>query len=151
MPENHAPLAVLMAEDDPDDQKLTRKAFERAGLHYTLTMVNDGEELMAYLRRELPFENLGKHPEPDLILLDLNMPKKDGRAALQEIRADENLRHIPIVALTTSKAEQDVLRSYQLGINSYITKPVTFDDLVKVVKPLGEYWSEIVRLPQRVK
>lgn len=138
-----------MAEDDPDDQKITKKAFERASVRNRLLFVNDGQELMDYLHREEPYSDKEKYPDVDLVLLDLNMPRKDGRTALAEIRADEALRHLPVVAMTTSRAEQDILKTYQLGVNSFITKPVTFEELVTAVRELSTYWVEIVRLPRR--
>ena len=149
MRSEHQPIVILMAEDDPDDQKITKKAFERASVRNRLLFVNDGQELMDYLHREEPYSDKEKYPDVDLVLLDLNMPRKDGRAALAEIRADEKLRHLPVVAMTTSRAEQDILKTYQLGVNSFITKPVTFEELVTAVRELSTYWVEIVRLPQR--
>ena len=137
-------IEVLMAEDDEGDQILVRKAFARSRAINTLTIVNDGEELMRYLRREPPYAE-ARHP--DLLLLDLNMPKKDGREALAEIKADANLRHLPVIILTTSDADEDILRSYNLGANSYIQKPVTFEKLVEVVRTLSAYWLGIVKLP----
>ncbi|MFC1671889.1 response regulator [Planctomycetota bacterium] len=131
-------IRILMAEDDPDDRMLARDALEEARLVNHIDFVEDGEELMAYLREE---------PPPGLILLDLNMPKKDGREALAEIKADPNLRHIPVVVLTTSKEEEDVARTYDLGVNSFIVKPVTFESLVDIMKAIAKYWFEIVRLP----
>lgn len=143
-------IVILMAEDDPDDQKITRKAFDRARLTHQLLFVNDGQELLDYLRREDRYADPKTYPMPDLILLDLNMPRKDGRTALLEIRDDEKLRHLPVVAMTTSQAEQDVMETYRLGVNSYITKPVTFDELVRVVAELSAYWMEVVKLPKAV-
>jgi CheY-like chemotaxis protein len=141
-------ITILLADDDPDDQQLTREAFVENRLVNDLVCVNDGEELMDYLHRRGRYSEMEKTPLPGLILLDLNMPRKDGREALKEIKADPNLRRIPIVVLTTSKAEEDILRSYDLGVNSYVTKPVTFKSLVDLVKVLGQYWFEVVRLPQ---
>jgi len=141
------PITILMADDDPDDQLLTKDAFEECKLANDLRFVNDGEELMDYLCRKGDFKNPEDSPRPGMILLDLNMPRKDGREALREIKADPDLRSIPIVVLTTSKAEEDIVRSYDLGVNSFITKPVTFEGLVEVVKTLGKYWFEIVELP----
>ena len=141
-------ITILLADDDPDDQQLTREAFVENRLVNDLVCVNDGEELMDYLHRRGRYSELEKTSLPGLILLDLNMPRKDGREALKEIKADPNLRRIPIVVLTTSKAEEDILRSYDLGVNSYVTKPVTFKSLVDLVKVLGQYWFEVVRLPQ---
>jgi CheY-like chemotaxis protein len=141
------PITILMADDDADDRQLTREAFEENHLANDLRFVEDGEELMDYLRQRGKYAAAGAAPLPGLILLDLNMPRKDGREALQEIKADPRLRHIRIVVMTTSKAEQDVVRSYDLSAASYITKPVTFERLVDVVRTLGKYWLEIVELP----
>lgn len=140
-------MTILMADDDPDDCLLVRKAFKTSRLCNDLRFVNDGEELMDYLYQRDKYKEPGRAPQPGLILLDLNMPRKDGREALKEIKADPDLREIPVVVLTTSKDEEDVLKSYNLGANSYITKPVTFEGLVEVVKSLGKYWFEIVELP----
>jgi CheY-like chemotaxis protein len=141
------PIAILLADDDPDDRELAQQALAESRLANALQCVEDGEELMAYLRNEGAYADAAAHPRPGLILLDLNMPKKDGREALREIKADPELRHLPVVVLTTSKAEEDVYRSYDLGVNSFITKPVTFDGLVAVMQVLGRYWFEIVELP----
>ncbi|MFA4944692.1 MAG: response regulator [Lentisphaeria bacterium] len=138
------PIRLLMAEDDPEDQMLVRKAFENSHLANTLAIVNDGEELLDYLNHRPPFTDA---PRPDLILLDLNMPRLDGREALAAIKQDPDLRSIPVIVLTTSSAEEDILRSYDLGVSSYIQKPVTFDKLREVVMTLGRYWFEIVTLP----
>jgi len=138
-----------MADDDPDDRLMTREAFEEAHLGNPLEFVKDGEELLDYLLRRGSFENLKGRPLPGLILLDLNMPRKDGREALQEIKAHPALRRIPVVVLTTSKADEDILRSYDMGVNSFISKPVSFESLVETVKMLGKYWFEIVILPSR--
>jgi CheY-like chemotaxis protein len=137
-------IRLLMAEDDPEDQMLVRKAFAKARLSNELTIVNDGEELMDYLHRRPPYETAHR---PDLLLLDLNMPRMDGREALREIKADPLLRAIPVIVLTTSSADEDILRSYDLGVNSYIQKPVTFPKLVELVTELGNYWFKIVKLP----
>jgi CheY-like chemotaxis protein len=142
-------ITILLADDDPDDRKLTHDAFMENRLANEFNMVEDGEELMDYLRRRGKYANLRDDPLPGLILLDLNMPRKDGREALKEIKADPELRRIPIVVLTTSKAEEDILRSYDLGVNSYVTKPVTFKSLVELIKVLGRYWFEVVELPPR--
>ena len=141
------PITILMADDDPDDQMLTKDAFEECRLSNDLRFVNDGEKLMDYLCRRGDFENPEESPRPGLILLDLNMPRKDGREALGEIKSDPDLRRIPVVVLTTSKAEEDILKSYDLGVNSFIVKPVSFEKLVEVVKALGKYWIQIVELP----
>ena len=141
-------ITILLADDDPDDRQLTRDAFVENRLANELDCVEDGEELMDYLRRRGRYSDLNGEPLPGLILLDLNMPRKDGREALKEIKADPVLRRVPIVVLTTSKAEEDILRSYDLGVNSYVTKPVTFKSLVELIKVLGQYWFEVVKLPQ---
>lgn len=141
------PITILMAEDDPDDRFLAQEALEEARLANDLHFVYDGEQLMDYLHRRGDYKAPNRAPRPGLILLDLNMPRKDGREALKEIKADPKLRCIPIVILTTSKAEEDILRSYNLGVNAYITKPVTFEALVEVMKALGKFWLEIVQLP----
>jgi CheY-like chemotaxis protein len=140
-------ITILMADDDDDDFLLTKKALEESKLANKLVRVRDGEELLDYLKRRGEYEGK-KTPRPGMILLDLNMPRKDGRESLKEIKADEELRDIPVVIFTTSKAEEDVFRSYQLGSNSFITKPVTFDKLVRVIAALGKYWFKIVKLPQ---
>jgi CheY-like chemotaxis protein len=140
-------ITILLADDDPDDRQLTRDAFAENRLANVLNTVDDGEELLEYLQRRGRYADLRNEPLPGLILLDLNMPRKDGREALKEIKADANLRRIPIVVLTTSKAEEDILRTYDLGVNSYITKPVTFKSLVELIKLLGRYWFEVVELP----
>lgn len=126
---------------------LAREALAESRLANNLHFVQNGEELMDYLYRRGKYTDESNSPRPGLILLDLNMPKKDGREALREIKADPNLRQIPIVVLTTSKAEEDIYRSYDLGANSFITKPVTFASLVEVMKTIGKYWFEIVELP----
>jgi CheY-like chemotaxis protein len=136
-----------MAEDDPDDRFLAQEALEEARLANDLHFVKNGEELMDYLYHRGEYAGVNDAPVPGLILLDLNMPRKDGRQALREIKADPALRRIPIVVLTTSKAEEDILRSYDMGASAYITKPVTFDSLVGVMRVLGEFWLEIVQLP----
>lgn len=139
-------ITILMADDDPDDRMLTKEALMENKLANDLHFVEDGEELMDYLLKRGKY-NDDNAPKPGLILLDLNMPKKDGREALTEIKADPSLRRIPIIVLTTSKAEEDILKTYDLGISSFITKPVTFDDLVEVAKAIGNYWFGIVVLP----
>jgi len=141
------PITILMADDDPDDRQLTKEAFEESHLANDLRFVEDGEELLDYLHRRGKYAAPGAAPRPGLILLDLNMPRKDGREALQELKADPRFRGIRVVIMTTSKAEEDVVRSYDLSAASYITKPVTFERLVEVVKTLGKYWLEIVELP----
>jgi CheY-like chemotaxis protein len=146
-PTTPRPITILLADDDADDRMLAKDALKESRLANDLRFVENGEELMEYLRRQGQFAEDGKAPTPGLILLDLNMPRKDGREALKEIKSDPNLRHIPIVVLTTSKAEEDIYRTYDLGVNSFITKPVTFDGLVNVMRTLGTYWFEIVELP----
>jgi CheY-like chemotaxis protein len=140
-------ITILLADDDPDDRKLTQDAFMENRLANEFHAVEDGEELMDYLHRRGRYESLREDPLPGLILLDLNMPRKDGREALREIKADPDLRRIPIVVLTTSKAEEDIVRTYDLGVNSYVTKPVTFKSLVELIRILGRYWFEVVELP----
>jgi CheY-like chemotaxis protein len=142
---------ILLADDDADDRLLTRDALAETHWEGEVRLVEDGEELLDYLRRRAKYEAPDSAPRPGLILLDLNMPKKDGREALREIKADPRLRNIRVVILTTSKAEEDILRSYDLSASSYITKPVTFDSLVDTIKVLGRYWFEIVELPPEVQ
>jgi CheY-like chemotaxis protein len=149
MPKNAKPVVFLMADDDPDDRLLIREAFQESLLSNSIYFVEDGVELMDYLRHQAGFSNPTEAPTPDLILLDLNMPRKDGREALAEIKSDPQLRYIPVVVLTTSKAEEDIMRSYDIGAASYITKPVTFDGLVEAIRGLGQYWVQIVRLPEK--
>lgn len=140
-------IVILMADDDDDDYLLTQKALKQSKLLNTLCRVHDGEELMDYLHKRGDFKEGTNCARPGVILLDLNMPRKDGREALKEIKSDPDLRDIPIVVFTTSKAEEDIYKSYQLGVNSFITKPVTFDGLIRVIQALGKYWFEIVELP----
>lgn len=140
-------ITILMADDDQDDCLLVRDAFVQSRLANDLHFVANGEDLMDYLYRRGAYAERAHYPRPGLILLDLNMPRKDGREALQEIKSDPDLRSIPVVVLTTSKAEEDIVRSYNTGANSFITKPVTFERLVDLIKSLGEYWFEIVELP----
>jgi len=134
-----------MADDDADDRMLAKEALEESRVLNDFRFVENGEELMDYLYKRGDFADAER---PGLILLDLNMPKKDGREALKEIKADANLRRIPIVVMTTSKAEEDIYRSYDLGASSFITKPVTFERLVELMRTLGQYWVEIVELPE---
>jgi CheY-like chemotaxis protein len=141
-------LLVLMADDDEDDQMFAQDAFEESGLPYNLDFVNDGEALIEHLNHCIASDEPGRTILPNLILLDLNMPRKDGREALREIKANPRLRHIPVVVLTTSNSDGDVYRSYDIGANSYITKPVTFESLVDVLNTLGKYWFSVVRLPR---
>jgi CheY-like chemotaxis protein len=142
-------IIILMADDDEDDRLMAKEAFEEAKLANELRFVLDGEELMDYLNHQGKYSDPADAPRPGLILLDLNMPKKDGREALAEIKADPNLKQIPIVVLTTSKAEEDIYRTYDLGVNSFITKPVSFEGMVFVITTLAQYWFQIVQLPEK--
>ncbi|WP_145034877.1 response regulator [Caulifigura coniformis] len=135
-----------MADDDADDRLLTREAFDASQVANELKFVEDGVELMDYLYNRGKFSNREEYPRPGIILLDLNMPKKDGRESLAEIRKDPQFNSLRVIVLTTSKAEEDIYRSYNLGAASYITKPVTFESLVEVIRTLGKYWLEIVEL-----
>lgn len=147
MSRNTKMITILMADDDADDRLMTQEAFVESRLVNDLRFVEDGAELMDYLHRRGKYSDPASAPRPGLILLDLNMPKKDGREALREIKNDPRLKNIRVVVMTTSKAEEDILRTYDLGASSYVTKPVTFTSLVDVVKTLGKYWLEIVELP----
>ena len=140
---------ILLAEDDPGDQELTRRALEQSRIRNELYIVEDGEEALNYLRRRGKYQDPASSPKPDLMLLDLNMPKMDGKQLLEQMRADPNLRRIPVVALTTSKQENDIIRTYDLGANSYIVKPVDMDQFVNAIKVLKDYWFQIVVLPPR--
>lgn len=140
-------ITILIADDDADDRLMTKEALEESRLVNSLHFVEDGEDLMDYLHRRGRYADLQDTPLPGLILLDLNMPRKDGREALREIREDPDLRRVPVVVLTTSKAEEDIYRTYDLGVNSFITKPVTFESLVLIMTTLAKYWFEIVDLP----
>jgi CheY-like chemotaxis protein len=142
------PIIILYAEDDEEDRMLMQDAVKESRLTNELHFVEDGEELMGYLNRRGKYSYLTNVSLPGLILLDLNMPRKDGREALKEIKANPALRRIPVVVLTTSKAEEDILRTYDLGVSGFIIKPVTFESLVDVIKTLGKYWLEIVELPK---
>ncbi len=140
-------ITILMADDDPDDRLLTADALRESRLPGDLRFVENGEELLDYLRRRGRWANPSDSPRPGLVLLDLNMPRMDGREALARIKADPALRRIPVVVLTTSRAEADVMHSYDLGANSFIAKPVTFGGLVDAMRALGRYWMETVELP----
>jgi CheY-like chemotaxis protein len=142
-------ITILIADDDAEDRMMIKDALEENRLANDLRFVEDGEDLMDYLTSQGKYRGTESSPKPGLILLDLNMPKKDGREALKEIKNNPELRGIPIVVLTTSKTEEDVYRTYDLGVNSFITKPVTFESLVSITKDLGRYWFEIVELPHR--
>ncbi len=141
------PITILMADDDEDDRLLTQDALAESRVLNELHFVEDGVELLEYLERKGKFETKDSSPRPGLILLDLNMPRMDGREALEAIKANPNLKGIPVVILTTSKQEEDMVKGYNLGAASYITKPVTFDGLVDLMKTLGKYWVEFVELP----
>jgi CheY-like chemotaxis protein len=145
---NRIPITILLCDDDDDDRMLTIQALEEAHVSNAVETVEDGEQLLDFLYQRGRYAGeTGAAPRPGLILLDLNMPKMDGREALKIIKADPNLRDIPVVVLTTSRAEQDILLSYDLGVNSFISKPVTFSGLVEAMNVLGRYWLEIVELP----
>jgi CheY-like chemotaxis protein len=146
---NTETISILIADDDADDRLMAREALEECRLANHIDFVEDGVELMEYLRAQGRYAATGATSRPGLIILDLNMPKMDGREALREIKADPTLRRIPVVVMTTSKAEEDIYRTYDLGVNSFITKPVTFEGLVAVMRILGKYWIEIVELPDR--
>jgi CheY-like chemotaxis protein len=139
-------IEVLLVEDDPGDVLLTREAFEHQKVHNRLHVVQNGEDAMRFLQREHPFEDA---PTPDLMLLDLNLPGMHGREVLAAVKADHRLQTIPVVILTTSEAEEDVLRSYQLHANAYVTKPVDFDRFMDVVRAIDEFFVSVVRLPKR--
>jgi CheY-like chemotaxis protein len=145
-PEVAAPIEVLLVEDDPGDVLMTREAFAEHKLGNRLNVVSDGAQALAYLRREGEFADAVR---PDLVLLDLNLPRRDGREVLAEIKNDESLHQIPVVVLTTSQAEEDILRSYQLHANAYVTKPVDFDRFIAVVRQIDEFFVSVVKLPPR--
>lgn len=144
-------ITILMADDDPEDVMFAKEALDEARLLNRFYAVSDGEELLDFLKRRGKYSNPEDSPRPGLILLDLNMPRKNGFEALEEIKRDPNLRRIPVVVLTTSRTEEDVYRSYDLGVNSFISKPVSFDGLVSAMKVLGQYWFEIVVRPEQVE
>ncbi|MEU2612643.1 response regulator [Micromonospora sp. NPDC007271] len=144
--DGNSPIEVLLVEDDPGDVLMTREAFEEHKLRNRLTVVSDGTEALAYLRHE------GRYADavtPDLILLDLNLPRMDGREVLEAIKKDEQLCRIPVVVLTTSQADEDILRSYQLHANAYVTKPVDFERFISVVRQIDEFFVSVVKLPPR--
>jgi CheY-like chemotaxis protein len=143
------PIVILLADDDEEDRMLACDALAESRLSNDITCVTDGEDLMDYLQHRGKYAPPAEAPRPGLILLDLNMPKKDGREALREIKSDPELRQISVVVLTTSKAEEDIYSSYDSGASSFISKPVTFEGLVEVMKGLGKYWFEIVDLPRQ--
>jgi CheY-like chemotaxis protein len=139
-------IEVLLVEDDPGDVLMTREAFEQHKLRNTLHVVSDGVEALSFLRQEGDYADV---PRPDLVLLDLNLPRKDGREVLAEIKADPQLRRTPVVVLTTSEAEEDVLRSYDLHANAYVAKPVDFDQFIDVVRRIDSFFVTVVKLPNR--
>lgn len=139
------PIEVLLVEDDPGDILLTKEAFEDNKVRNNLHVVSDGEEAIAFLRRQGPY---AQAPRPDLVLLDLNLPRKDGREVLQEVKADPELRSIPIVVLTTSEADEDIVRSYRLHANAYVTKPVDFEQFIQVVRQIDDFFVTVVKLPR---
>lgn len=139
------PVRILLVEDNPGDVRLTKEALREGKVRNDLHVVGDGEEAMAFLRRG---DHHADAPRPDLILLDLNLPKKDGREVLEELKVDPEFRRIPVVVLTSSKAEEDILRSYDLHANAYITKPVDLDQFIGVVKAVEDFWFTVVRLPK---
>ena len=139
------PIEILLVEDNPGDVELTREALHETKVHMELSVVPDGVEAMAFLRRAGRY---AEAPRPDLILLDLNLPRKDGRGVLAEVKADPALRHIPVVVLTSSEAEQDIARAYELHANCYVTKPVDLDQFVKIVQSIEQFWLSVVRLPR---
>ena len=140
------PIDILLVEDDPGDVLMTREAFEHHKIRNALHVVSDGVEALEFLKREGRF---GEAPRPGLILLDLNLPRKDGREVLGEIKQDPRLRSIPVVVLTTSEADEDILRSYDLHANAYVTKPVDFERFVEVVRKIDDFWVKVVQLPHR--
>lgn len=140
------PIEILLVEDNPGDIRLTMEAFKEGKVNNRLNVVEDGEDALMFLRREGKYENA---PRPDLVLLDLNLPRKDGRDVLVDIKNDEDLKRIPVVVLTTSKAEEDVLKMYDLHANCYITKPVDFEQFIQVIKTIEGFWLTVVMLPQR--
>jgi CheY-like chemotaxis protein len=146
MPESVSPIEVLLVEDDPGDVLMTREAFAEHKVGNRLSVVSDGDEALAYLRRQGRY---AQAPRPDLVLLDLNLPRRDGRQVLAEIKNDEDLRRIPVVVLTTSQADEDVLRSYSLHANAYVTKPVDFDQFIAVVREIDQFFVSVVKLPPR--
>ncbi|WP_342800476.1 response regulator [Nocardia sp. No.11] len=139
------PIDILLVEDDPGDELMTREAFEDNKIGNTLHVVRDGEEALDFLYRGGAY---AEAPRPDLILLDLNLPKYDGRQVLEKIKADSELSHIPVVVLTTSAAEEDILRSYKLHANAYVTKPVDLDQFIAAIRQIDEFFVQVVRLPR---
>lgn len=144
-------IPILIADDDIDDCQMIKEAFQESRLLNRLEFVSNGEELLDYVNHRGKYSNAAEHPLPGLILLDLNMPRKDGRETLKELKNNPRFRQIPVVVLTTSQAEEDVIRTYNLGVNSFITKPVAFSSLVQIIGGIGRYWFEIVELPDSVE
>jgi len=144
MVERNGPIEILLVEDNPGDVRLTREALKEGKVYSNLHTVKDGVEAMEFLRRQGKFKDV---PRPDIILLDLNLPRKDGREVLEEIKSDSELKRIPVVVLTTSKAEEDVLRTYNLHANCYVTKPVDLEKFMVVVKSIDVFWLTVVTLP----
>ncbi|WP_411799850.1 response regulator [Halonotius sp. F2-221B] len=140
------PVEILLAEDNPGDVVLTRKALEQGKLANNLHVTTDGVDALEFLRQDGEYEDA---PRPDLILLDLNMPRKDGQEVLEELRADDELRRIPVVVLTSSESEEDIVRSYELNANAYLTKPVDFDGFVEIVNRLENFWFQVVKFPEK--
>jgi chemotaxis family two-component system response regulator Rcp1 len=146
--ERTTPVEILLVEDNPGDVRLTQEALKESKVTNNLSVAEDGVEALAFLKQEGKYADA---PRPDLLLLDLNLPKKDGRELLEEIKADEHLRRIPVVVLTTSKAEEDILRMYDQHANCYITKPIDFDQFIDVVKSIEDFWLTIVKLPSDIE
>ena len=144
MTDGRSPIEILLVEDNPGDERLTREALKEGKVYHKLHWAKDGVEAMEFLQQKGKYKD---SPRPDIILLDLNLPKKDGREVLQDIKQDEKLKRIPVVVLTTSKAEEDVLRTYNLHANCYVTKPVDLDQFITVVKSIEDFWLTIVKLP----
>ncbi|MBL4613664.1 MAG: response regulator [Magnetovibrio sp.] len=144
---NAGAIRFLVADDDADDRFLMQEAFDEARLGNPLDFVENGEELVSYLKRENGYADLKDTPLPGVIFLDLNMPRMDGREALAAIKADKHLRHVPVVVFTTSQAEEDIFTTYDLGVSGFIVKPVTFEAMVETIQSVTEYWMEVVRLP----
>lgn len=142
--ESGAPIEILLVEDNPGDVRLTQEAIREAKIRNTLNVVNDGEQAIAYVRQQAAFAD---QPRPDLILLDLNLPRKDGREVLQDLKSDPDLHRIPVVVLTSSAAEHDILRTYDLYANAYVTKPVDLEQFLHVVSSIQDFWLNIVKLP----
>jgi CheY-like chemotaxis protein len=140
-------ISILIADDDADDRELIQAAFDENSTQHHISFVENGEELLHYLKRDGHYADETLHPFPQIILLDLNMPKKDGREALRELKANNVFKSIPVIILTTSQEEKDIINSYELGVNSFIIKPVTYSGLVEFTRVLGQYWFEIAELP----